>query len=240
MQWRIKYSSLTSFFIMSDFDPFKLYQKHYRKSYTGQILRKKPVFNSYAYTQKDLEQAIKIIETYGYSLAQPIIPPQISIYGGAINNDTISYTNIINDNLKNNLLRYNSHIFDNVYENFKMYLTINNAILRYSSSLNYPINFNLVDGTSLTISQTTPNLVVNPYSSTQLQYNIGNAYYQLNRGAAEQYNNGLIYEEFYDRSIYEALLNSDYSDIPEVVLGSLTSTYTHTTVWNYTVIIILN
>ena len=52
---------------MSDFDPFRLYQKHYQKSYSGQVMRKKPVESIYAFTQKDLKKAIQIVNSYTLS-----------------------------------------------------------------------------------------------------------------------------------------------------------------------------
>lgn len=225
---------------MSDFDPFKLYQKHYKKSYTGQVIRKKPTENIYAFTQRDLKQAIKIIEAYGYSLAQPIPPGQISIYGGVLNNDTISYSDLVNSDVKNYLLRYNSHIFDRIYENFKFIITIDYAYLSNDVSMR-GVEFNLVDGTSKSF----PNyallkMAVIPYSSTKLFCIYGEYDEFLTRGQTETYNNGLIYEITDSSIIYQAFLNNDYSSIPDVLLGSITSPSTHNTYWGYTITIILN
>ena len=226
---------------MSYYDPYYLYTHPQRHSHKGQVIQKRPVKVDYAANQDDLRRALQIVKGYGYTISKtPIINAEFSIYGGVINKDTINLRDIINADGKTHLQRYNPNIFDNPHKSIKLLVNINTAILRYSGSFNYPINFRLVDGTTFTASQTTPGIAIHPYSSTQLWYNLGTLFNTFARGRQSEYNNGVLFTESEDIAIYEGFQNNDYSRVPDTELGSLTSTYTHDTYWNYTIVIILD
>ena len=56
---------------MSMFDPYQLYSHPQRKSHKGQVIQKKATEGPYAITQRELERALAVVQTYGYNLYPP-------------------------------------------------------------------------------------------------------------------------------------------------------------------------
>ena len=54
---------------MSNYDPFRIYNKRSKSSHKGQVLRKKiPNWIGYCFTDEELERAINSLEARGYHL----------------------------------------------------------------------------------------------------------------------------------------------------------------------------
>ena len=64
---------------MSMFDPYQLYIHPQRKSHKGQVIQKKSHAPEYAITQRELERALAVVQTYGYNIYPPVAGAHLAI-----------------------------------------------------------------------------------------------------------------------------------------------------------------
>ena len=108
---------------MSNYDPFRIYNKRSKSSHKGQVLRKKiPNWIGYCFTDEELERAINSLEARGYHIYRPgVSSPQTIIKSDVY---VISLGNLTFQNLNDTFSLQFSTLWNLIFFDFYNFLQI--------------------------------------------------------------------------------------------------------------------